>query len=194
MDLSNVIVIDIETTGPNAFEHELLSLALVPIRRDLPPLSIHVQVDEVTVWSSYAETNWRRFEKDWRRNALPSNAAAEIVQEYLDKLPGDKDYILAGHNVGFDRTFFSKLAFRAGRSEFRKVSHRNIDTFTLLFRLAALGEVPEEATTSTGAFRYFGIRVPEPERHTALGDALATRVLVEILLDTDQCVARGASR
>lgn len=194
MDLSNVIVIDVETTGPNVFEHEVLSVALVPIRRDLSPLSIHVQVDAVTPWSSFAETNWRRFEKDWRRDAMPNDLASNLIQEYLDKLPGDKDYVLAGHNVGFDRGFFSKLAFRAGRGEFKRVSHRNIDTFTLLFRLAALGEVPEEATTSTGAFRYFGIRVHEAERHTALGDALATRVLVEILLEGDQGVARGVSR
>ena len=194
MDLSNVIVIDVETTGPNVFEHEVLSVALVPIRTDLSPLSIHVQVDDVTSWSSFAEANWRRFEKDWRRDALPNDIAGNLIQEYLDKLPGDKDYVLAGHNVGFDRAFFSKLAFRAGRSEFKKVSHRNIDTFTLLFRLAALGEVPEEATTSTGAFRYFGIRVHEAERHTALGDALATRILVEILLESDQGLARGVSR
>ena len=194
MDLSNVIVIDIETTGTNVFEHEVISVALVPVRRDLVPLSIHVQVDEGTPWSPFAETNWRRFEKDWRRDALPSDAAAKLIQEYLDTLPGDSDYLLAGHNIGFDRAFFSKLAFRAGRSEFRRVSHRNIDTFTLLFRLAALAEIPEEATTSAGAFKYFGIRVPEAERHTALGDALATRVLVEILLETDRYVAREAAR
>jgi DNA polymerase III subunit epsilon len=193
MDLSNVIVIDVETTGSNVFEHDVLSVALVPIRRDLSPLSVHIQVSPFAIWSSYAEKNWRRFENDWRRDALQVDVAASLIQQYLDQLPDGQDYVLAGHNVGFDRAFFSKVAFRGGLGEFRRISHRNIDTFTLLFRLAALGELPEEATTSSGAFGYFGIRVPEGERHTALGDALATRVLVETLLENDHCVARRVS-
>ena len=43
------------------------------------------------------------------------------------------------------------------------------------------GLVPDAALTSDGAFKHFGIRVDEPQRHTALGDAITTRELARAI-------------
>jgi DNA polymerase-3 subunit epsilon len=53
----------------------------------------------------------------------------------------------------------------------------------MLYLLYLKGILPSSALSSDGAFGYFGIKVPEGDRHTALGDALATRELVLRLFD-----------
>ena len=62
-------------------------------------------------------------------------------------------------------------------------SHRSIDTHTLLWTLASLGMVPPSACSSDGAFGHYKVSPPKELRHTALGDALATRDLLEAILD-----------
>jgi hypothetical protein len=78
--------------------------------------------------------------------------------------------------------FLAKLAALAGQEGFAGLSHRSVDTHTLLFLLCLMGDIPSSALTSDGAFDYFGIRVPDEIRHTALGDALATSKLLLNLL------------
>jgi DNA polymerase III epsilon subunit-like protein len=43
--------------------------------------------------------------------------------------------------------------------------------------LSLLDKIPMNATSSEGAFRFFDIQIPENQRHTAIGDALATKTL-----------------
>ena len=90
---------------------------------------------------------------------------------------------LVGHNIGFDLGFLKQLAFLSGKDELTGASHRVLDTYTMLFLLHEKGLIPSSALTSDGAFRYFGIRISETQRHTALGDALATRDLFRAIFD-----------
>lgn len=178
----NIVVIDTETTGPNPFVHELLSLALVPLDRRIPPLEVHVLTPPDAIWSEFARSNFEKFRIEWQAKAISSQVAAELVQKYLFALTRESPVILAGHNVGFDRAFFQKLAYVGGIGEFAGVSHRNLDTHTLIFDRVFSGEAPDYAETSSGAFSFYQIGISDNERHTALGDALATRELIEKLM------------
>ena len=90
---------------------------------------------------------------------------------------------VVGHNVGFDVAFLRQLAFQAGLNEVPLISHRVIDTHTMLYLLHLSGVIPEDALSSDGAFRHFEIGPQAFARHTALGDALATRELFMRVLE-----------
>src|SRR6267142_2412170 len=104
--------------------------------------------------------------------------ALERASEYLRSLSTSGLATPVGHNVGFDVAFLRKLAFLAGKEEVAELSHRAIDTHTILYMLYLKGLLPREALSSDGAFRHFDVKPTNGDRHTALGDALATRELL----------------
>ncbi len=184
----NLLVVDVETTGPNILLHEVLSVAFVPIVANCEPLVLYVRTPD-HMWSAYAKTNFARFDREWTEHAVPPAIAATRIEEYVAKVTGNQQTTLVGHNVGFDLAFLRKLAARAGREDLLGISHRCVDTHTLLFLAWLDGRLPEAALTSDGAFEHFGIRVPAERRHTALADALATR---EMFLELLQVLAPSA--
>ena len=62
-----------------------------------------------------------------------------------------------------------------------RLSHRVIDTHSLLWFSAQNGLIPVEACSSDGAFSYFTCEPPSHLRHSALGDAIATKHLLNQL-------------
>lgn len=182
----DLIVVDVETTGSNPFIHDLLSLALVPIVGDSEPLVVHVRPEQLK-WSEYGLQNFQRFDHDWERFSVSPREALAEVENYLARLLQGQSATLVGHNVGFDMGFLRKLAFLCGKSEIQGISHRTLDTHTLLYLGWLQGKLPQTALTSDGAFQSLRIGPSRETRHTALGDALATRTLflrlVELLSD-----------
>jgi DNA polymerase III epsilon subunit-like protein len=172
----DLLVIDLETTGANPIRHDVLAVGLVPFFKPECATVVYVRPTN-PIWSSYAQANFQKFADTWRSAALcPSRACAEIERWIAKQFSGNSVTPIA-HNVGFDVGFLRKLAFLAGKDEIDYVSRRAIDTHTLLYILHARGDLPRSALSSDGAFAHFGIEVEEQHRHTALGDALATREL-----------------
>jgi DNA polymerase-3 subunit epsilon len=177
MDLtSDLIAVDVETTGPNPFVHDLLSLALVPIVGESEPLLVYVRPEQLK-WSPFAFQNFQRFDHDWQTFAVSPPEALFKIENYLSRLLKGQPATLVGHNVGFDMGFLRKLAFLCGKTEIQGVSHRTLDTHTLLYLAWLQGKLPHTALTSDGAFQSLGIGPPAETRHTAQGDALATKTL-----------------
>lgn len=177
----NPVVIDTETTGTNPCIHDLLSVALTPLDRGKPNLLLFVR-SKRDAWSKNARDYFRGYRQKWDASAVSPEDALEEIERYLaDNFDGP--VTLIGHNVGFDLAFLRRLAAEASKEEVSLVSHRTIDTYTLLVSLYLKGRIPETALSSDGAFEHFGIEVAEETRHTALGDALATRELFSRLLD-----------
>jgi DNA polymerase-3 subunit epsilon len=173
----NLVVIDLETSGINPFRHEVLSVAIVPLILPEPPCVVYVRSQEIQ-WSQFAKKNFKNFSSVWDEKAVPAVTAFETIEQYVTQTFGQDNVTAIGHNVGFDMAFLRKLAYLAGRDELPRISHRALDTHTMLYMLYLKGQLPESALSSDGAFEYFGITIPEGDRHTALGDALATRELV----------------
>lgn len=179
---NNLVVIDLETSGINPFQHEVLSVAIVPLILPAPPCVVYVRPHEIQ-WSQFAKENFNKFASDWNEKAVPAVVAFEKIEQYLNQTFGQGCVTAIGHNVGFDIAFMRKLAFLAGKNELPRISHRALDTHTMLYLLCLNGHIPESALSSDGAFEYFGIKISEGDRHTALADALATRKLVLKLLE-----------
>lgn len=176
LDSAPLVIVDLETSGVNPFNHDVLALALVPLNSALPPHVVFVKPPEIR-WSDYARANFAKFAAEWERGAVPPVEACASIESYLARTFGGQMATPIGHNIGFDVAFLRKLAFLAHRDELPGLSHRAIDTHTLLYVLASAGRIPPSAVTSSGAFEHFGIRVSDSMRHTAFGDAVATREL-----------------
>lgn len=174
-EIDDLVVVDVETTGINPFKHDILSLALVPIMGDRPPFEIFIEVENPT-WQATARQYFQSSWVTWRNTGRSASAVCSALESYIQEHYGRR-ITLIGHNIGFDVAFLRQLAFRAGRDELPLVSHRFVDTHSLLFLLHILGAIPKEALSSSGAFDHFGITPAAGSRHTALGDARATREL-----------------
>ncbi|EXI78199.1 MAG: DNA polymerase III subunit epsilon [Candidatus Accumulibacter appositus] len=174
----DLVAIDVETSGTNPFRHDVLAVGLVPLNRELPSALVYVRPG-ATEWNDFARQNFERFSSEWEAGALVPHEACDAIEAYLAETFGGRTATPIGHNVGFDLAFLRRLAFLGGREQLDGLSHRAIDTHTLLYLLTVQGKIPEDAITSDGAFRYFGITVADRLRHTALGDATATSELVK---------------
>lgn len=174
---NNLVVIDLETSGVNPFQHEVLSVAIVPLTLSAPPCVVYVRSQEIQ-WGQFAKKNFEKFSSVWNERAVPAIVAVEMIEQYIKQTFAESTVTAIGHNVGFDVAFMRKLFFLAGKDELPRISHRALDTHTMLYMLYLKGQLPASALSSDGAFEYFGIKVSEKNRHTALGDALATRDLV----------------
>lgn len=180
--LDQLVVIDTETSGTNPFVHEVLSIALYPLKEGAPPLEVHVKYSHIN-WTEYARRNFNQFKDKWQRVAIEPAPAVEEIERYLRVNFGNETVILVGHNVGFDISFLRKLSFLAGADMIDGISHRSIDTHSILYYLHLKNLGPKEFTTSDGAFKHFNISIPLKDRHTAIGDAIATEILFRKLLD-----------
>lgn len=198
LDTTRLFVIDVETTGPNPVVHDPISIALVPLGNENRDPFVANVITPAPVWTDYATENFKKFRDEWATSKRPAEQVAAALETYLSERLAGGTATLIGHNVGFDMAFLRKLAALAGRTDIAGVSHRAIDTHTLLYLGWLTGKLPESVLPSDGAFEYFHISVPAGMRHTALHDALATRELflrlLEVLsIDTSQ-VARLAER
>ncbi len=185
----NLLVIDLETSGTNPFKHDVLAVGMTPFSRDAEPLSVYVRPPETPVWTDHARANFDRFAEEWERFSVSPEEACSRIEAYIRDVFGGEQATPVGHNVGFDQAFLRKLAFQGGREAIAGLSHRAVDTHTLLFMQLLRGGLPAAALSSDGAFLEFGINVPAAQRHTAVGDALATRELVTRLFAKDALAA-----
>ena len=179
--LQKLVAIDVETSGVNPFRHQILSLALVPLDPSKSPLELYVNEGEPE-WERIAADYFEDWRSDWETYGQSASEACAALSYYIETVFGDQITVV-GHNVGFDVAFLRQLAFRAGLAEVPLISHRAIDTHTILHLLYLSGVIPEDALSSDGAFRHFDITPHASARHTAVGDALATRELFIRLLE-----------
>ena len=176
-----LVAIDVETSGINPFRHQILSLALVPLDRSKSPLELYVNEGEPE-WQRVAADYFEEWRPAWEAYGRSASETCAALFSYIETVFGDQITVV-GHNVGFDVAFLRQLAFRAGLDQVPLISHRVIDTHTILYLLHLSGVIPEDALSSDGAFRHFDIRPQASARHTAIGDALATRELFMRVLE-----------
>lgn len=170
-----LVAIDVETSGINPFQHQILSLALVPLDPSKSPLELYINEGEPE-WQGIAADYFEEWRPDWEAYGRSASDACAALSSYIETVFGE-EITVVGHNVGFDVAFLRQLAFRAGLAQVPLISHRVIDTHTILYLLHLSGVIPEDALSSDGAFRYFDITPQASARHTAIGDALATQKL-----------------
>ena len=130
-----------------------------------------------------------KIDVEWlRENGVSASDAVKTIEQFVSaNATGSREQLkLAGHNIGFDVGFLKRL-FRLGGGNFDLIfAHRTIDTSAILSFLALANKLDIESPSSSKAFAHFGIKFAPGERHTALGDAMATAELFNRLLSVVQ--------
>ncbi|MCR8956336.1 3'-5' exonuclease [Variovorax sp. S2] len=177
----NLVAIDVETSGANPFKHEVLAIGFSPIDESIPSKTVYIRHNEIE-WSPHAHEIFLNYSEEWEKQSVNPTLAHKEIENYLSQHFRDHAITPVGHNIGFDLAFLRKLAFQSGHEHISGISHRAVDTHTLLYVLALKNIIPISATTSDGAFSYFGIGIEDKDRHTAIGDAEATSDLLKKIL------------
>lgn len=179
--LDRIVVVDTETGGLDPLQFSILSVGLVSWdgahRMELFVAEPEIRCDPRSLAVNGLDPAWIR------ANGLPPAEACKAIDGFLDRMGVERPIIAAGHNIAFDIAFLRRLYALGGASIPSDFSHRTVDTHTLLWALAARGVLPPDVRSSDAAFAHFGVAPPEGTRHTALGDALATRELLRHLLE-----------
>ncbi len=184
-DLDNIVVIDTETGGTDPGEHSLLSIALVRVGRGTPGApsptwGVFVKEPVLSVTPEALEINQIDLRTLGARGYPPRGACSALTLFFAQQGLDPKRVLLCGHNVAFDVGFLKRL-YRVAGVTYPDFNYRTIDTHAIMWALGAAGKMPMCSSLDEG-LAHFGIKVPEGERHTALGDAVATSKLLLSLL------------
>ncbi|MBA3649831.1 MAG: 3'-5' exonuclease [Chitinophagales bacterium] len=181
---NKLLFIDTETGGLNPQLHALLSVGLV-VWEDgiiIDEGEFIIQTGKKSVSQSALDVNHIQIEQH-NHKALPSKEAFENLIAFIDRhFPDKKPVTLAGHNINFDLRFLKYFFNQHGRLFRSYISHRVIDTSSVLHFLYIAGILPDKIISSDEAFNHFNITVDN--RHTALSDARATAELFSKLVET----------
>lgn len=177
------VVLDTETSGLDPLKHSLLSVGLVDWTGDRS-LEFLVKEPEIVSDPESMKVNHIDLEKVQAQGLTPVQACERLAQ-YIDELSqaAGESVMVVGHNVAFDIAFLRRIHHIAGYPFSSVFSHRTVDTHSLLWALVQSGKLPSQVTSSDAAFAHFGLMPPIELRHTALGDAWATRSLLLKLLE-----------
>jgi DNA polymerase III subunit epsilon len=190
--MTKLLVIDTETGGTDPESHSILSLAGV-VWADgqlVDELELLI-VEQIMCINPHALEINNIDVEEHRHQGIPPNEAVDALNEFIrsnfnDELDLGKKVILAGHNVQFDIGFLKRL-FRLAHANFDDLfSYRVLDTASIIRFLNLAGVIHLAGAGSEEAFEYFRIPVPAGQRHTALGDAKATALLLNKLVSVVQ--------
>ena len=179
--LDHVIILDTETGGLDPFHHSILSVGVISgdgrFRDEFYVRESDIITDPRAMAVNRIDLNL--VEKE----GLTPAQACERLEAYAQQACPHQTGVMAGHNIAFDIAFLRRLYRLAGRPIPGLFCHRTLDTHTLLWTLGKIGKIPTHVRSSDAAFKYFNVEPPEALRHTALGDAVATRELLAQILE-----------
>jgi len=179
--IDSIVVLDTEAGGLDPLQYSILSVGLVS-GDGQRTLEVYVAEPEIVTHPRALEVN-RIDPAMVARDGLTPKAAVEAIEAFLDGMGIPRPVMCVGHNIAFDIAYMRRLYRLAGRDLPRDFSHRTVDTHTLMWALVARGKLPAHVVGSDAAFAHFDIEPPPELRHTALGDAVATRDLGAHLLE-----------
>jgi len=179
------LVVDTETGGLDPAAHSLLTLAAVVWADGAvgDSLALAIREPNIVAEPRSLEINRVDVEKLKADGLAPAEAVKRLDGFIAAHFGSGEKPVLAGHNIGFDVGFLKRLYRLAQRDYETAFSHRTVDTAGILRFLSLVGRLDLASGSSTEAFDHFGIAPPEPLRHTALGDALATAALLTKLVE-----------
>ena len=162
--LAEYVALDVETTGLNPQNDDVIEVAVIVFNDHeeisrysqliRPKRPIPMQISRLTGISQEMLESQPRF--------------AEIADELRTQI-GDRPIV--GHNIGFDIGMLAGEGF--------KLENRVVDTYTL-----ATGLLHDVSNFQLGTLAaYFGAEISETDRHRALGDTEATKVVFQKLLE-----------
>lgn len=174
MRKNNLAFIDIETTGLNLLEHEIIELGCVLVAPDMKVIEefdIKIKPEHIENANPTSLKVNHYKEEDWE-DAIPLKEAMKIFSKKV------KGAIMVGQNIAFDSSFID-IAFAKLNME-NTMHYHKLDTIAIAW--AKLHRDPELKRFSLREMCLrFGIK--NERSHTALSDARATFELYKKLMN-----------
>jgi DNA polymerase III epsilon subunit family exonuclease len=173
MRKENLAFIDIETTGTDIINQEIIEIGCVittPRLKVVEKFELKIKPEKIKNADPVALKINHYNEKDWEM-ALPLEEALKI---FLEKV---KDCIMVGQNVAFDSGFLEYVFMKNNLKN--SMHYHKIDTMSM-----AWAKLHKKRNVTHFSLRelckYFGIKNENP--HSALSDAYATYELYKKLM------------
>ncbi len=182
--MNRYLVFDTETGGLDPQSHSLLTIGMVACEGSqiLETLDLKVRHEPYVVSAGGLRVN-RINLVTHHEAALEHGQVIEKVMKFCKHHFGSEPLTLVGHNISFDFEFMKCFLVLNGVDMESRFHHRTVDTHSIAKALREKGKLPQIRLSSDELFRHFDIIVPDDQRHTALGDALATHILYLRLLE-----------
>jgi len=176
-----ILFIDTETGGLDAKKHSLLTIAFA-VYKDGAIISeseYKVEHKDYIVTPKALEVNGiNLIEHDIE--ATPSTIVVQQIIMYINRnFRRDEKVIIAGHNVEFDNGFMAQLFENENETWSKLVSHRKIDTCSLVNYLMITEKIDLKSASLEESIKYF--KIETEARHTAEADVRATIKLFECI-------------
>ena len=185
--MSKLLVIDTETGGIDAETDSILTLAAVVWDDGKLGASIEIKIAEDPMYVTERAMKINRIDLAvHQRIALPPRLALAQLDQFLKENFIDETVsggiVLAGHNINFDIRFLRRLFSICGAKFDDRFSHRSLDTASVLRFLSLADLLPKTVLGSDEAFKWFDVMPLTSERHTAIGDARSTALMLSRLV------------
>lgn len=149
---------------------------MVPDDDGIEPLDLNVS-PETIIWQDEAKAMFAPQLEYWQHSHITYSLALKMIEDFVARLGGDVEMV--GHNVGFDMSFLKQLHPDGDLP--KGVSHRSIDTYSIACTAYKLSGT-KAPRGLTALLADAGIAIDDRVRHTAAGDALATKQLYRFLM------------
>ena len=181
------LVIDTETGGLSCEKNSILSFAGVvwEPRGEITKLfDIFIKEPVMNVEERALKINKIDLGHVYETGLTPLEAIRHVKTALDTRFGSDRRPIqLVGHNVSFDLGFIKRLYRLAGVDFYSDFRDRALDTCSILQFLMISGKIEGFRASADVLFESAGVEIAENDRHTAMGDALATAKSLDILLD-----------
>jgi ATP-dependent DNA helicase DinG len=169
----NLAFIDLETTGLNLIENEIIEIGCVlttPKLKIIEEFELKIKPKNIYTANKTSLKITRYNEEDWK-------SASDLAEAMEILLVKTKDCIMVGQNVSFDVSFLEYTFAKLGLSSM--MHYHKLDTISIAW--AKLNrEKKFEHFSLREMCAYFGIKNDNP--HSALSDARATFKLYKKLM------------
>ena len=181
------LVVDTETGGLDCQDHSILSIAGVswtPNEEVKPVFNLLIKENEINAIEKALKINKIDLNEVKSKGFSPEMAVFRI-RGYLDAHfgPERRPIQLVAHNAPFDLGFIRRLYRLAGEDFKVDFRDRALDTCSVLQFLMISGKIGGFRASADTLFKAADVEIDEKDRHTAMGDALATAQSLEVLIN-----------
>ena len=187
MKNNKFLVVDTETGGLDCDKHSILSIAGVfwePKKEVHKLFDFYVKEEEISYVDKALQVNKIDLEVVAKEGLTPLETVYAIRYILDHKLGTKRSPIqLVAHNAPFDLGFIKRLYRLANKNFYKDFKDRAIDTCSVLQFMQISGKATGDRASADVLFENAGVKIPASERHTAMGDALATAKSLDVILD-----------